>query len=293
MKLPIDYMLDQLNTRKWLEKFKLAEFPQPELIQVRHPILLCHGYGAIASVIKPSPLHDACMLLRSHSVVVSAPNIVPYARIEIRAEAWVKLVDQLLAETGAEKLNIVAHSMGGLDMRYALSKLDIADKVASLTTVASPHRGTSLAEFALKAPSRVREKFADFFDWVGNNIYPQIKSDALGPVRQLTREYVQNEFNPDTPDAEGVAYYSYSAAVGEGTGHPIHPITRYQNKFIYEKEGLNDGFVSVESARWGKHLGTIDISHLEQMKLRVDKKRIPAWKSFWIDVVRRLAENGH
>jgi len=293
MKLPINYVLDQFDTRKWLEKFRLEEFPQPELMHLRHPILLCHGYGAIASVVKPSPLHDACMLLRSHSIVASAPNIVPYAKIEIRAEAWVKLVDQVLEQTGAGKLNIVAHSMGGLDMRYAISKLDIADKVESLTTVASPHRGTSLAEFALKAPSVLREKFVDFFDWVGNNIYPQIKSDALGPVGQLTRDYVQNEFNPNTPDAEGVVYYSYSAAVGEGTDQPIHPITRYQNKFIYDKEGPNDGFVSVESALWGKHLGTIDISHLEQMKLRVDKKRIPAWESFWIKLVRDLADQGH
>lgn len=286
-------MLESTRARQWLNKFRLEEFPEPDVIRLKYPVMLCHGYGAIASVIKPSPLHDAALLLRSHGIVAWAPNIVPYARIETRSEAWVQLLERILDEGGYDKVNIVAHSMGGLDIRHALVHAGIDKQVSSLTTIASPHHGTSLAEFALKTPNKLREKLGEFFDWVGNNIYPDIKSDALGPVEQLTREYICETFNPATPNSDRVSYYTYSAAVGEGTDTPINTLTRYQNHLIYSEEGLNDGFVSVESAKWGEHLKTIDLSHLEQMKLNVDKKRVPLWKTFWKELVQSLAQRGH
>jgi len=286
-------MLDQFNRQKWLKKFKLKEFPQSDYIKLNYPVLLCHGYGSIASMIKPSPLHDVCMLMREHCIPSFAPNIVPYAKIETRAEAWVDMIEQVIETTGASKLNVVAHSMGGLDIRYALSNLDMAANVESLTTVATPHHGTSLAEFALNAPKTIREKLGTFFDWIGDNLYPQIKSDSIGSAEQLTRDYIEQTFNPSTPNVPTVSYYSYSATVGEQTSTPIAMITRFQNKLIYDREGLNDGFVSKKSAIWGKHVKSIHLSHLEQMKLNLDKKRIPVWQKFWTELLLHLSKQGH
>ena len=131
-------------------------------------------------------------------------------------------------------------------MRYAISKLDISESVASLTTIATPHRGTSLAELVLTTPEILREKLGEVFDWFGESIFPNAKSNAVAAVEQLTREYVVNEFNPAVPDHEKVSYFSFSAAVGRGTTQPLNPIYRYQNMHIHKQEGLNDSFVSVK-----------------------------------------------
>lgn len=182
--------------------------------------------------------------------------------------------------------------MGGLDLRYALTHTDVARHVASLTTVATPHRGTSLAEFVLDTPDKFKEKLGDFFNWFGDSMYPKSKSDSVGAVEQLTRSYIQDTFNPLNPDREDLHYFSYSAAVGQGTDQPVNPIYRYQNNIIFEKEGSNDTFVSVESARWGKHISTVPLSHLEQLKVQVGKERLPLVKNFWLGVVSNLAEEG-
>lgn len=286
-------MIERLDTNNWLQKFKLKEFPEPESVTLKHPVLLCHGYGAIASLVKPSPLYDVAILLRTHNVTAFAPNIVPYAKIETRAAGWVQLIKQLTHSSNYNKVNIIAHSMGGLDIRYALSKLDISDRVASVTTVSTPHRGTSLAELTLKTPETIRDKLADFLDWMGDNMYPQTKSDSVGSVEQLTRKYITEVFNPSVPNVSGIPYYSYTSAVGKETDQPIKVITRYQNNYIYEQEGINDGMVSVESGKWGEHIKTANISHLEQMNLRVKDERIPLYKSFWLDVIKMLEAKGH
>lgn len=277
-----------IEPKKYLKKLEIAEFPQPDLIELRYPVLLCHGYGGFSMLVTPSPLHNSCMRLRGFGVHAFAPNIVPYATIEIRAEQWAQVIQKLQARYGYKKINVVAHSMGGLDMRYAISKLGMADSVVSLTTIAAPHKGTSLAELVLTAPDAIKEKLGELADWFGESIYPAQKSDAVAAVEQLTREYVVNEFNPNVPDAESVFYFSYSAAVGKGTEEPLNPIYRLQNQLIYQHEGINDSFVTAESARWGKHLKKLNISHLEQIEIQVSKERKPKVEAFWMDLVMNL-----
>lgn len=286
-------MIDRFDAAQLLKKFELQQFPEPTSIHLKHPVLLCHGYGAIASIVKPSPLYDVAILMRTHNVAAFAPNIVPYAKIEIRAKSWVEIINNLLEKNSYSKVNIVAHSMGGLDVRYALSKLDISSKVESLTTVSTPHRGASLAELTQKAPDAITDKLAEFLDWMGNNIFPTGQSDAAGSAQQLTRQYLMETFNPDVPDVESLPYYSFSSAVGKNTNQPITVISRFQNSYIFEEEGINDGMVSVESSKWGEHIKTGNISHLEQMNFRVKDERKPMFRKFWLDVIRHLEKQGH
>lgn len=276
-----------------LKRFELKVYPQPELLQLNYPVFMCHGYGAIGSVIKSGPMHDPCMEIRTHGVAAIAPNIVPYARIETRAENWVELIEKFCNDQGYEKVNVVAHSMGGLDMRCALTNLGVADKVESLTTLATPHHGSSLADLVLKTPELVMEKLSEMFDWFGDNMYPKTKSDALGSLEQLTCSYMQDTFNPNHPDVDGVSYYSYSAAVGKGTKHSINPVLKFQNNQIFDKEGENDAFVSVESAKWGTHLKTVPLSHLAQMHLQMNKETQAIYQNFWLNTLKVLAKNGH
>lgn len=279
------------DPKSYLKKFELSEFPQPDIIQLKYPVLLCHGYGGFSMLISESPMHKSCMRLREFGIHAFAPNIVPYATIDIRAKQWVDVIHTLKKKYGYHKFNVVAHSMAGLDMRYAITHLKMDSEIASLTSIAVPHRGTILAETVLTAPETIREKLGELADWVGENIYPSQKSDAVAAVKQLTREYVTQVFNPETPDVDGIPYFSYSAAVGKGTKAPLNAIYKVQNQIIYQQEGLNDAFVTVESAKWGTHLKTLDLSHLEQIYIQVSKDRKPKVEAFWLDLVMNLKEN--
>jgi triacylglycerol lipase len=281
-----------IEPKKYMKKFKLDEFPQPEIIQLKYPIMLCHGYGGFSMLVKPSPIHDSCMRLRSYGIPAFAPNIVPYSTISVRAEQWAERIVQIKQKYGYEKLNVVAHSMGGLDMRAAITHHGMDSSVASLTTIAAPHRGTSLADIVLTTPDLLKDKLSEWMDWLSENIFPTQKSNAAAAVEQLTTDYVTNEFNPNTPDVEGVHYFSVTAAVGKGTKHPLNPIYRLQNQLIYQREGMNDSFVTINSALWGEHLGTWGISHLEQIDVQVNKERKPLVEGLWKDVAANLQKKG-
>jgi triacylglycerol lipase len=277
---------------KLLKRFQLDEFPQPDILRTKYPLLLCHGFGAIGSLVKPSPLHDPCMLMREHGIIAFAPNIVPYASIETRAKNWVRVINTVTEKYQLDKVNVVAHSMGGLDMRHALAHLGIRDKVASLTTIASPHHGTFLADLVLKTPEILTERISEIVDWFGNNVYPNEKSDAIGSVEQLTLGYVRDHFNPNTPDPEGLPIFSYGAAVGKGTNYSLNPIFKFQNTQIFEKEGVNDSFVSVESAKWGEYMGCVNISHLNQINVQVSRENKPRYNALWTGVIKNLSDRG-
>lgn len=280
-----------IEPQKYLKKFKLNEFPQPELIPLRYPVLLCHGYGSLTMLMKPAPMHDSCMRLRGYGIHAFAPNIVPYATIETRAKQWSDRIRQLQKKYGYEKFNVIAHSMGGLDIRAAIHKNGIEDSIASLTTIATPHRGTSLAEIVLTTPELLKEKLNELMNWFGENVFPDEKSNAVAAVEQLTREYVREVFNPNTPNRDHIQYFSVSAAVGKGTKHPLNPIFRLQNQLIYQREGINDSFVTTESAEWGIHIGQYPVSHLEQIDVQVSKERKPVVDQMWLDIANYLKQH--
>jgi len=273
-----------------LRKFKLNQFPEPEYIWIDRPILLCHGYGALASLLnKKSPLFDVCMLLRRHGIISFAPNVVPYATIETRAENWVEIIKKITQKTHSQKLHIIAHSMGGLDIRYACHELGLCKYIASVTTIATPHHGASLADFTLNTPNILKNNIAALTDWLADYMFPDKKSDTNGALYQLSTEYINTHFNNVYKSLPDIPCFSYSAAVGKGTNQPINTLLKYQNGIIYDREGINDGFVSVKSARWGHHLNTVNLSHLEQIKMNISKDRIPLWEEFWLGVIKTLS----
>ena len=259
---------------------------------LRYPVLLGHGFGSVAGVIKPAPLNDVCMLFRSHGIAAFAPNIVPYNTIEIRAQAWAEAIRHVMDVTKAPKVNVMAHSMAGLDFRYAISSLDEAKHIASLTTISSPHRGSSLADLALSTPSRVREAIVNVSNWLGETIFPTSKSDVNGALEELTPSYTADIFNPANPDHPEIDYFSFSAACGKGTTTNINKVLIPFNTYLFDHEGPNDGFVSRQSSNWGTRLATTNLSHNEQIKLNTYGKRAVVWREFWIDVVKNLQNAG-
>jgi len=116
----------------------------------RVPVLLVHGYGCNSGFwAHLEPLLDRERI--SHATIDLEPvagSIDDYAPlIEAR-------VQELCAATGAARIAIVAHSMGGLAARAwmrAFAGTSGSARVAKLITLGTPHHGTALARFGLGA----------------------------------------------------------------------------------------------------------------------------------------------
>lgn len=178
-------------------------------------------------------------------------------------------IERVLAQTGAEKVNLVAHSKGGLDSRYAISKLGMAEQVASLTTVNTPHRGCRFADVLLDGLPKwlihfVERRYNALFYMLGDE-----RPDFLAGVRDLTASACA-VFNETVPDASCVYYQSVMSKMHNHRSafFPLNLSYLLAKKY----EGDNDGLVSVSSAVWGNDLGLLSagrkgISHADMIDL--------------------------
>lgn len=270
----------------------LTAFPQPPLIPLRHPVVLMHGFGMLATIHRPGQLHDVAMHLRRHGVRAYAPNVAPYNPVAVRARLWKARLERVLEECRADRVNLIAHSMGGLDARHLISELGMHDVVASLVTVSTPHRGSPLCDVIHEQPERLQALLGHLVNRLGNAATSEIAADVRTAVAELTPLYVCETFNTAVADHPSVRYWSYAGRAGKGTDVPISPFLVVQNRLIYRREGVNDGLVSVESAKWGTFLGTIDADHVQEVGLRLNPRLRFDANAFYRSVVEKLSREG-
>ncbi len=198
---------------------------------------------------------------------------------------------EILAETGCEKVNIIAHSKGGLDSRYAISCLGMAPYVASLTTINTPHRGCIYAEWLLHhTPGSVTGGIANQY----NRTFLKLGDtapDFLGSVADLTAEKCRS-FNEEVPDMPSVYYQSTGSKINTVMTN-IFPLN-FSNVIAKYFDGPNDGLVSLESAKWGERFMVLQsdcpdgISHGDVIDLmRHDKPDFDV-REFYVQLVSDL-----
>lgn len=168
------------------------------------------------------------------------PQLPPAESIVNRAQA----LAQFLSGIAGNPLCIVAHSMGGLDARYLIHRLDPERRVRCLVTVGTPHRGSLLAAWFLNTRGPLQ--------WAGRRLAERALVD-------LTPESCAR-FNERVPNRSDVRYLSYAGA------RPIEEmpcVFRPSTRLLEEEAGQNDSQVPVASAQWGEFQGTVRASHTE------------------------------
>ena len=192
-----------------------------------------------------------------------------WGSVETNAAAIAERIDEILAETGCDKVNVIAHSKGGLDVRMAASSLGSGGKIASITTVATPHRGSKVIDRLFRAPRPLWNIAAFAVDnWI--RLVGDRKPDFLKLCQGFTTG-AMDRFNEENPDVPGILYQSYACVMR----HPFSDINLSTANWIVGRiEGPNDGLVSVESALWGTERHVLrsgvfrGISHLDAIDLR-------------------------
>lgn len=226
------------------------------------PIVLHHGLLGFTNLnagsVKFSYFHgiDHALVERGYSVIV--PRVHPTAGVVTRArqlkEAILRQLD-ILPQSDDGRIVIIGHSMGGLDARYMISRLGMADRVAALLTISTPHHGSPFADWCVR---NLGHRLG------GLKLMRKLKLDVQA-ASDLTTECCRR-FNEQVPDCSNVRYFSISAA---RPWHRVPPFALHSYKVISDAEGENDGLVSVKSAMWGTHLGTWPADHWHTINHRL------------------------
>ncbi|HVT90743.1 MAG TPA: hypothetical protein VHD56_17955 [Tepidisphaeraceae bacterium] len=223
------------------------------------PIVLQHGLFGFGDVgigkLRLSYFHkiDRALAELGHPIITS--RVHPTGSIERRA---IQLKKTILVQTRRRKIKepvlILAHSMGGLDARYMITHLNMAEHVAGLVTLSTPHRGSPYADWCMK---NIGKRMG------GLKLMRLLKLDVQA-ISDLTTVSCA-KFNETVPDHPDVKYFSISAA---RPWHRVPPFFIHSHKMIRKLEGPNDGLVSVASATWGEHLDTWPADHLHVINKR-------------------------
>lgn len=237
------------------------------------PIVLQHGLFGFGELqigsFRLGYFHgiDRAIAARGHPVIVS--RVHPTGSIERRASQLKQNILRQLDGLGRAKQRVVilAHSMGGLDARFMISKLGMADQVEALVTISTPHRGSPYADWCLRHLGH-RLRAIELINLLGLD---------MRAVSDLTTESCAR-LNEDVPDCPAVKYFSISAA---RPWNRVPPFLLHSHQIVQQAEGDNDGLVSVRSASWGQHLETWPADHLHV----INKRLVPEIKEPTGDIV--------
>jgi len=215
--------------------------------ETQSPIILVHGiFGFNQLTLGGLKVTDYFRLIpdalrRDGHVVPEPPQLNPAGSVAERAQDLKNyLQDANRGDVFQKQVHIIAHSMGGLDSRFMISKLGMADRVLSLTTIGTPHHGSPIADIVV---SGVDPILNEFMEHLGVDVQA---------VRDLTTD-AGRRFNDEVPDADNVRYFSiggrFTPARILGTPQGLLGLTQ---AVIGKTEQDNDGVVSVASATMGR-----------------------------------------
>ncbi len=220
----------------------------------KYPVILAHGTGGAAEILGFVDywwgIPDA---LENQGAEVYMTTVNGMDGTVAKAEQFKVQFLQVRAISRAPEFNIIAHSHGALYTRYAISNLGLSPYVKSLSSIAGPHQGMMLADMIVKTvPGPVKTITGNTLDFIYAYILGDTTPDSLENAYDVTTDHMQNVFNPLTPDVKTVYYQSWAAKVKYACPTIIlDPIWR----MLADREGPNDGLVSVESAKWGNFRG--------------------------------------
>jgi triacylglycerol lipase len=260
-----------------------------------YPIVLVHGFSGFTSLGPLEYFFEVKERLEDEGHVVYTPALPPYNDSADRARTLANVIDAVIDETNKAKVHLIGHSQGGVDSRRAIVGLGYEDRVASLITVASPHRGTSLADDAVSAPEGLLNPAGRMLAWMigavddppnqvefddGDAEAEGWDADLDDAIDQLSTEGMAH-FNAAHPNPEGLPIFSvagYSNLQGapgfcDNALWDWHGNVDAQDTLLLGPAAMiagfdlvhNDGIVPTHSAQWGTLLACIPADHFDQV----------------------------
>lgn len=267
---------------------------EQKICATKYPILMVHGvffrdfrylnyWGRIPKELK------------RNGAVIYYGNHQSAASVEECGKELADRIRQIIKDTGCEKVNIIAHSKGGLDSRYALTMMNVSQYVASLTTINTPHRGCEFADYLLSKISKGKQEMIARSYNAALSKLGDSNPNFLEAVNDLTASACKkrNEIITDVP---GVYYQSVGSKLNVASGG------RFPLNFSYQLvncfDGPNDGLVGEASFAWGEHFrfltvkGRRGISHGDMIDLNRENFDGFDVREFFVQLVADLKRRG-
>jgi triacylglycerol lipase len=278
--------------------------------------VLVHGFAGFRDIGPVGYYFRVADELRARGAVVFESAVAPFDSPAVRAGMLARYLEgTVLPRTRAARVVLIAHSQGGLDARYLISSLGWGDRVAALVTVATPHRGTRVADAIGGAVPGVSDGFVNAVATVFGFTYSEARARAdLRAAFEGLSERNAEAFNRSNPDDPRVVYWSFAGRTNgrlgdeacspavianprrvDGAALPLLPFA------LFLEQGdpalhVNDGMVEVRSARWGRFMGCVPADHFDEVgqiaRLVPDLLSGFDHLAFYRDIVRRLREAG-
>jgi triacylglycerol lipase len=259
---------------------------------MRYPLLMVHGAGFRDFTLGINYWGRVPEALAGHGVKVFYGGTDSWGTVEGNAALLQQRLEDLHKKEGIEKINILAHSRGGLEARYLISNLDPEKRIASLTTMSTPHHGVKAMDIAMKFPDW-SWRLLSFFRNTGAKWRKDINPDFYTSARELSASWC-GEFNQRTPNRPDVYYQSYATELPHWYSDLLFIAIR---AFINWTDGPCDGLCPVESAKWGDFQGVIRGRHFGVSHACIVDIYRSLYKSVnipevYLNAVRNLADRG-
>ncbi len=253
----------------------VAAIPGPAPRNAPLPVVLVHGLFGFDRIGVPGARFDYFRGISAHlaslGCVANAVKLPMMSSVPERAKALVAAIDAL----PHERVDLVAHSLGGLDARYALAHLGLAARVRSLVTIGTPHRGSPIADLFHEGQ----------LDWLRRLV--AVLGVPITALEWLSSSALET-FNRDVPDVPGVRYACVVGGLKKGSPIPITLMASHA--WLSRVAGPNDGVVPVSSQFWGETLAEIEADHFAQIGWRIGVRKTFDAAGLYAFVVARLGD---
>lgn len=248
--------------------------------QTRYPIVLVHGLFGFDSFLGLDYFYGIPGALSRDGARVFVAQVSAANSTEVRGEQLLAQVRNIMAITGAPKVNLVGHSHGGPTIRYVAG---VAPQyVASVTSIGGVNKGSRVADIlrGTVPPGTLSETVVNnaakaFVALInlgsGGTSLPQMPTEALNSLTTAGSARFNQRFPQAVPAGcgsgpelvNGVRYYSWTGTrpvtnVLDVSDGPLGILS-----LVFGE--ANDGLVSACSSRLGKHLGDYSQNHLDEV----------------------------
>ncbi len=212
------------------------------------PVLLVHGMHARDYSVDSSPLWGRIPeRLRQGGSQVFFGCQDAWGDIERNSLQLYHSIHEVLERTGAEKIHMIAHSKGGLDIRHCVHVRDLGDHTASIVTLGTPYHGLRMSNALMYLGPILSKVVAPIID---NNARKMGDDDpdSLGLLHSTTT-YAAETLVGENEDLPGIEYRSYAFVPRMTKAQKLNP----RSLFIQVFDGDNDGIVplaSTEATNW-------------------------------------------
>ncbi len=256
----------------------------------KYPIILVHGI-----ILKDFLFFKAFgrieEILRKEGHTVYTAKIDGFGTTANNAKQLYQEITEILNETGCEKINIIAHSKGGLDSKHMIRNFHMEKQIASLTTLCTPHKGSRIATNILRLPKPMLSVTNVWLNtWY--RIFGDKHPDALTVCKELA--YVESIEEETAHLSEEIYCQSFSTTLENSRDDFIMGIPLMFSHYF--ENSKSDGLVAIESAVFGNYRGPCvdaSISHSEIVDFMVKAKKRDQIYGFYTVLCDELEQMGY